>query len=99
MNAAQRRAVAAHRHRLTEQGVSRYEVRGLERDKELVRHFAKRLVANDADAERLRAQMLQQILGERPPQSGIWAALRRSPAVGANLDLTREEVGERDADL
>jgi hypothetical protein len=35
--ASQKRAVANHRRRLAERGISRYEVRGLEKDKELVR--------------------------------------------------------------
>jgi hypothetical protein len=99
MNSSQRRAVAAHRDRLGERGMSRYEVRGLEQDKELVRKFAKRLAANDADAVRLRAEMLRQVCGEPPRRGGIWAALRRSPAVGADLDLMREVVAERDIDL
>jgi hypothetical protein len=34
-----------------------------------------------------------------PTRGGIWAALRRSPAVGADLDLTRETVPERDIDF
>lgn len=99
MNASQRRAVAAHRNRLAEQGMSRYEVRGLARDKELVRSLAKRLAAKDADAERLRAQVLNQLSDEPPRHGGIWAALRRSPAVGTDLDLRRELVSERDAGL
>ena len=39
--ASQKRAVANHRRRLAERGISRYEVRGLEKDKELVRKLAK----------------------------------------------------------
>jgi hypothetical protein len=99
MNAAQRRAVATHRRRLGERGMNRYEVRGLEQDKELVRKFARRLAANDADAARLRAEVLKQVTGEPPRRGGIWAALRGSPAVGADLDLMREVVAERDIDL
>jgi hypothetical protein len=99
MNPSQQRAIASHRRRLGERGFSRYEVRGLEQDKELVRQLAKRLAANDADAARLRAEMLKQISDEPPRRGGIWAALRRSPAVGADLDLTREVVPERDIDL
>jgi hypothetical protein len=38
--------------------MSRYEVRGLERGKELVRSLAKRGAAKGADDERLRAQVL-----------------------------------------
>ncbi len=81
--------------------MSRYEVRGLEQDKKLVRSFANRLAAKDADAERLRAQVLRELCGEPPRRGGIWAALRSSPAAGADrgLDLTREVVCERDTDL
>ena len=79
--------------------MSRYEVRGLAQDKELVRIFAKRLAARDAEAERLRAQVLREISGEPSRRGGIWAALRSSPAVGADLDLSREVVPERDIDL
>jgi len=97
--ASQRRAVANHRRRLAERGISRYEVRGLTKDKELVRKLAKRLAADDADAVRLRTEMLKQVSDGPPGRGGIWAALRRSPAVGADLDLTREIVPERDVDL
>ncbi|HKM73041.1 MAG TPA: hypothetical protein VJX94_23765 [Stellaceae bacterium] len=96
---SQRRAVANHRRRLAERGISRYEVRGLTKDKELVRKLAKRLAADDADAVRLRTEMLKQVSDGPPGRGGIWAALRRSPAVGADLDLTREIVPERDVDL
>ena len=97
--ASQRRAVANHRQRLAERGISRYEVRGLAKDKELVRKLAKRLSADDADAARLRAEIIKQVSDQPPTRGGIWAALRRSPAVGADLDLTRERVPERDVDL
>jgi|SRR5215471_15088190 len=99
MQASQKRATANHRRRLRERGISRYEVRGLERDKELIRRLANRLAANDADAVRLRREVSQQVSAEAPQHGGIWDALRRSPAVGADLDLTRPTVGERDVGL
>lgn len=103
MNASQKRAVANHRRRLGERGLARYEVRGLEQDKRLVRQLAKRLAANDAEAERLRREITRNVPEEAPfqPHTGkdIWDALRRSPLVGANLDLSREVVPERDVDL
>jgi hypothetical protein len=100
MNTSQKRAIAKHRRRLGERGLGRYEVRGLVQDKELVRKFAKRLATNDAEAARLRTEVSQRV-GPRPLVSGkdIWDALRRSPAVGADLDLSREVVPERDIDL
>jgi hypothetical protein len=97
--ASQKRAVANHRRRLSERGISRYEVRGLAKDKDLVRKLAKRLAVGDAKAARLRIEMLTQVADEPSRRGGIWAALRRSPLVGADLDLEREVVPPRDIDL
>jgi hypothetical protein len=99
MNASQKRAIASHRHRLNERGLARYEVRGLAQDKELVRELAKRLAAQDADAVRLRKEVARQVFNRPLSGKEIWEALRRSPAVGADLDLTRDVVPERDVDL
>jgi hypothetical protein len=99
MQASQKRATANHRRRLRERGISRYEVRGLEQDKALIRGLANRLAANDAEAVRLRREVSRQVSAEVPQRGGIWEALRRSPAVGADLDLARPIVGERDVDL
>jgi hypothetical protein len=99
VEASQKRAVANYRRRLAERGISRYEVRGLEKDKDLVRKLAQRLAADDANAARLRTEMSKQVADEPPRRGGIWGALRRSPAVGVDLDLTREIVPERDIDL
>jgi hypothetical protein len=99
MNASQKRAILSHRRRLRERGFVRYEVRGLEQDKELVRHVAQRLAANDAEAARLRAEIANELAGEPPPRGGILAALRRSPLVGAALNFEREVVPPRDIDL
>ena len=99
MQASQRRATANHRRRLKARGISRYEVRGLEQDKELIRTLANRLAANDAEAVRLRREVSREVSGEVPRRGGIWEALRRSSAVGADLDLTRPTVSERDVDL
>ena len=97
--ASQRRAVAAHRRRLAERGLSRYEVRGLEADKELIRGLAKRLGAGDAKAARLREELAQKAIAEPPRRGGILAALRRSPLVGAELSLARETGHGRDSGL
>jgi hypothetical protein len=85
--------------RLAERGISRYEVRGLAKDKELVRKLAKRLSADDADAAQLPAEIIKQVADQPPTRGGIWAALRRSPLVGANLNLERKVVPPRDIDL
>jgi hypothetical protein len=99
MQASQRRAIASHRRRLSERGISRYEVRGLAQDKDLVRKLAMRLAANDAQAARLRAEIAKEVAVDQPRVGGLLAALRSSPLVGADLDLEREEVPPRDIDL
>lgn len=96
--ASQRHAVARYRTRLDERGLGRYEVIGLDEDRSLIRALAKRLAANDAEAARLRATVRRHV-HPKPEKGGILAALRRSPLVGAELELTREQVGERDLDL
>jgi hypothetical protein len=98
MNASQKRAITEHRRRLGEQGLVRYEVRGSPKDKELLRTLAKRLAQDDAEAVRLRSEV-SKVVAVEPSRGGIWRALRSSPAVGAELDLTREVVLERDVDL
>lgn len=97
---SQRRAIEAHRRRLAERGLGRFEVRGLEADKELIRGIARRLAAGDAEASALRADLARRVAGGGPPHvGGILAAPRRSPLVGADLDLAREETSGRDAGL
>jgi hypothetical protein len=99
MNASQKRAVANHRRRLTERGLARYEVRGLEQDKELVRKFANRLAANDPEAVRSRREVAGCVLKKPLSGKAIWEALRRSPLVGVDLDIEREVTPGRDIDL
>ena len=97
---SQRRAIEAHRRRLAERGLGRFEVRGLEVDKELIRGIARRLAANDPEAGALRADLARRVgAGEPPRVGGVLAALRRSPLVDAELDLSREETTGRDAGL
>jgi hypothetical protein len=97
---SQRRAIEAHRRRLAERGLGRFEVRGLEADKELIRGIARRLAAGDAEAGALRADLARRVTDSGPPRvGGILTALRRSPLVGAELDLSREETPGRDVGL
>ena len=96
---SQRRAVSRHRLRLREQGLSRYEVRGLDSDKDLVRRFAQRLAEGGAAAAAIRVEVAGRVSGEPGRRGGVLAALRRSPLVGAGLHLRREVTGGRDLDL
>lgn len=97
---AQRQAIAAHRRRLAERGLDRFEVRGLPADKALLRELARQLASGDDTAAALRAELARRVAGaDAPPVGGILSALRRSPLVGADLDFPREVVGGRDVAL
>ncbi len=96
---SQTRALEKHRCKLRETGLSRYEVRGLEADKALVRDLARRLALNDDAANELRSEVTKKIGGKRARRGGILAALRRSPLVGAELVIERENTSGRSVDL
>lgn len=96
---AQKRAVEGYRRRLDARGLSRFEVLGRQEDKALIRELARRLADDDPAAARLRAEVSRGLASGPSAQGGILAALRRSPLVGADLDLTREEITDRDVPL
>jgi hypothetical protein len=89
MDNSQQRALKNYRSRLGERGLARFEVLGLTADRDLIRSLARRLAEDGPEASRLRTAVSQTIAGEPPKKGGILAALRRSPLVGADLDLTR----------
>ena len=84
------------RRRRGERGLARFEVLGREADRQLIRSLARLLAEERPEASRLRAVMSQSIAGEPPRTGGILAALRRSPLVGADLDLQRPRDERRD---
>jgi hypothetical protein len=98
-DSAQKRALRNYRTRLVKRGMARFEVLGLNADRDLIRSLAKRLAEDDSDAARIRATVSQTIASEPPQKGGILAALRRSPLVEANLDLTRSHESGRKVDL
>jgi transposase len=94
VSSSQKRAIQRYRSRLSKRGLVRFEVLGREADRDLIRSLARRLAENGPEASRLRASVGKTLAGEPPTKGGILAALRRSPLVGADLDLTRpREVG------
>jgi len=99
MNSSQKRAIRNYRSRLSERGLARFEVLGLNDDRDLIRSLARRLAEEGPEAKRLRAAVSQTIAGEPPKKGGILAALRRSPLVGADLDITRPREEGRKVDI
>lgn len=99
MSNSQRRAVKNYRTRLNERGLSRFEVIGREGDRELIRALARRLAEDGAETTDLRTLVSNAVGDETARRGGILAALRRSPLVGAELDLGREREEGRQVEL
>jgi hypothetical protein len=95
----QKRALTNYRKRLSQRGMARFEVLGLDGDRDLIRSLAKRLAGDGPDSASIRAAVRRTISGEPPQKGGILSALRRSPLVGADLDLKRPVTPGRKIDL
>jgi len=96
---SQKSALRNYRDRLAKRGLARFEVLGLDSDRELLRSLARRLAENDAEASRLRADVRKSVQSDEPKRGGILAALRRSPLVGADLEFVRENDPGRPVDF
>jgi len=99
MGNSQKRAIQNYRSRLGKRGLARFEVLGRDADRDLIRSFARRLSEDTPEAAELRAAVSKSIAGEPPTPGGILAALRRSPLVGTDLDLSRPRDKGRKVDL
>src|ERR1700733_7636952 len=97
-NMAQRRATKNYRSRLKKRGVARFEVLGLESDRDLIRSLARKLAQEDQEANRIRSEVMRTVC-DAPPKGGILAALRRSPLVGADLIVDRPAIAGKKVDL
>ena len=96
---SQKRALRNYRKRLSRRGMARFEVLGLDADRELIRSLARRLAGNGPDSARIRASVSRTVSGEPPNKGGILNALRRSPLVGADLEFTRSDENGRKVGL
>lgn len=92
------RAVVKNRRAMRARGLGRFEVRGLESDKALIRRIAKKLAENDAAAKTLREELSGK-LAPPPKIKNIWEWLRSSPLVGVDWYIEREFEPGRDIDL
>jgi hypothetical protein len=97
-NPSQKRAIKNYRLRLQKRGVARFEVLGLNADRELLRSLAKRLAQDDPEAKRIRSEVSRAVSGSSK-KGGILAALRRSPLVGSELKIERPFDAGRKLDL
>jgi hypothetical protein len=79
--------------------MARFEVLGRTSDRELIRALARQLTENTPEAEDVRAPLQRAIAPATPAKGGILAALLRSPLVGADLDIRREQTAGRSINL
>ena len=98
-NSPQKRAVRDYRDRLARRGMARFEVLGLAGDRDLIRSVAKRLAKDGQDAAAMRAILHRSVAGKPSEKGRILDALRRSPLIGADLDLARPRESGRKVEL
>jgi hypothetical protein len=96
---AQKRALQNYRDGLRKRGLARFEVMGLDVDRPLIRSLAKHLADDGPQAAEIRKAIGQSIAAGTPKKGAILSALRRSPLVGADLDLRRVHVEARNVKL
>ena len=96
MTPTQQKALQTYRARQLQRGIARFEVQAPVSDRDLIRALARRLASGGPDAAQARTTLERLVTGEPPATGGILAALRRSPLVDANLDLTRPRDERRD---
>ncbi len=96
---AQHRAVANHRARQAKAGFVRFELKASVADRALLRALAQQLARMGSEAGWLRERLRGVVNPGQARQGGVLAALRRSPLVGAEIDLVREREDGRPVDL
>ena len=89
MSPSQAKAIAKYRDRLAEKGMARFEVLGRKADRTLIRNVARAIAEDEQKAAAFREFAEKIVVEEEPKRGSILAAFRRSPWVGAELDLTR----------
>ena len=95
----QKRALNNYRRRLTDRGMARFEVLGRSIDRELIRSLAKRLAEEGQAAAEVRALVHRAVSVGGDEKGGVLRALRRSPLMGVDIDLSRSAVDDRKLEL
>lgn len=95
----QKRALKRYRERLRNAGLARFEVFGRAADRDLIRSLAKRLATDEDQGAQIRTTLRAVVSPTPPKKGGILDALRRSPLVGADLNLKRAPGAGRKIDL
>jgi len=96
-NTAQARAIENYRKRLRKRGLARFEVLGLETDRDLIKTVARKLAENAPESEEIRGFLKRSTSTEPRKKGGVLAALRDWPL--GELNLVRPFTEGRKIDL
>jgi len=96
---AQYRAVMKNRRTMRARGLARYEVRGAEKDRDLIRALAKTLANDDDTAKKVRSAIEQALTAQGMTGRDIVEWLRASPLVGVDWYAGRPFDPGRKIDL
>jgi len=96
---AQYRAVVKNRKRMRARGLARFEVRGLDGDKALIRELAKKLSADNDAARNLRSTLARELAAGKVGYKNLAEWLRASPLVGVDWYVERPFEPGRKIDL
>jgi hypothetical protein len=99
INPAQKRAIENYRTRLNQRGYRRFEVMALESDRDLIRSLARHLAGDGPEAEQARDTIKALVSGKTSKPGDVLEALRSSPLVGSDIDLSRSREEGRKVDL
>ncbi len=88
---SQTKAVKNYRKRLRKRGLARFEVLGLDRDREMIRVLARKLAESTPEAEKMRASVRQGISEKPAGKVSILEVLRSWPLTDLNLTRPFEE--------
>ena len=97
--AAQKSATGNYCEHPARRRVKRSDVMAPETDRSLTRTLGQRLSEDAPKAAHAQVTAKALAADDSPTRGGIFAALRRSPLVGADLDLSRSRTEGRNIDL
>lgn len=92
------REIRNYRSRLVDR-LAGFEVLGRDSDRSLIRSLSRPLAEYGPEAASLRAFVSETLAGEPPKKGGILAAFRRSPLVGADIEIAGPREEGREIDL
>lgn len=96
---AQKKALQSYRQKIVKRGLVRFEVMAPKTDRDILREVAVSLTEGGAEAEKLRLTLKAALSSGERSKGGVFAALRRSPLVGSDIQIKRSRDKAREVKL